>query len=88
MQRNEQRFYFADKDKIDAITDLYRINIRLDAKNLSMKKAGEIADNVIAEFEELEEELKALHKPVFSKRDDNILIVNKATKETRTSFIS
>jgi hypothetical protein len=77
----ENGCYLADKEKIDEITDLYRIDSGTEeAKIPSMKKAGEIADKVVNEYFS-RPDIDGLPNQGFGKKDDDILIVNKAIKD-------
>ena len=74
----ENGCYLADKEKIDEITDLYRINTRVkELKIPSMNKASEIVKAVVEKLYNKLEELP----DGFDTADENILIVNKAIKE-------
>jgi hypothetical protein len=76
----ENGCYLADQEKIDEITDLYRLKSETaEAKIPSIKKAWEIADKVVNEYFNLD--IDDLPNPGFDKKDDNILIVNKAIKD-------
>ena len=73
----ENGYYLADKEKIDEITDLYRINTGVKELTIpSMKKASEIVKAVVEKYNKLR-----AFPDGFGTTDKNILSVNKAIKE-------